>query len=544
MTHRPLLITLALVLSAGPLFAAAPECDGISGVFNVDPDLDGELTTVRLALGLTNPVFVTHAPGDNQRLFVLEQNGSIRLFKNHVLQVAPFMNISAKVACCGERGLLGLAFDPDYQSNGYFYVYYTSVASAPISLGDLVVARYQLDGGNPDVGDSTSGQVIITVPHSSQGNHNGGMIAFGDDGYLYIGTGDGGSACDPEPIPPGNAQNLSATLGKLLRIDPFGSGGLAPDCEDHGGNYTIPADNPFADGAGGDCDEIWAYGLRNPWRWSFDRVTGAIYIGDVGQNVWEEVSCAPAGSTGGENYGWVNMEGDHCPNASCGSQLPCPPAAYQAPIREYNPGGSRAVAGGNVYRGCRMADLHGTYFYADTYKTWIRTFRTAANCNITPLPDLERAVDLDPPGTPAINSIVAWGEDNRGEMYVIDYNEGELFKILPNLNIMELSGPSAAPLIFDAAGGMSWENLQAVSGHNLRFFKIYRGDARTGPFLCIHKQLSTTTAWAGDPDTPSPGDVFYYLATSQDAALNETTAGAASDGTLRVVDPDESGCPL
>jgi glucose/arabinose dehydrogenase len=519
---RPPVPTLALAIaSLLPAAAQAPDCTGISGVFNTDPDLAGELTGFPIASGLAMPLFVAAAPGDNTRLFVVQQTGQIRIIKEGVLLAAPFLDIGPLVACCIEEGLLGLAFHPDYQDNGWFFVYHTN------SSGNNVVARYTVSA-DPDDADETTRAEVITVHHPDFANHNGGMIAFSPlDGRLYIGTGDGGDGCDPGPDE-GNAQSLSSNLGKLLRLDvdalPYGTSG-----------------NPF-DGAIPGNDEIWSYGLRNPWRWSFDRITGAAYIGDVGQVFWEEIDCSPGSSTGGENYGWVPYEGDHCPNASCGTPGSCVLADYVPPIREYERFMQPpcAVMGGYVYRGCRMAALDGTYFYADLCDDFVRTFRTDAACS--DVGSIDRGADLEPGGAITIESIVSFGEDNRGELYLVDQADGEIFKILPEIAILEVSGPGAPQLVVDAGGSFGWELLEEDTAF-VHLHKVYRADGDpTGPFACVH--IGTASSWVGgDPETPGPDQVFYYLITAQTAAGGESTAGARSDGTLRTVDTASSCTP-
>jgi hypothetical protein len=304
------------------------------------------ITTERVASGLSSPIFVTSPPGDLQRLFIVERPGRIVILINGQVLPDPFLDIVGRVLSGGERGLLGLAFHPDYDNNGYFYVNYTNTS------GNTVVSRFEISA-DPDLADSSSEYLLLTIsqPYS---NHNGGMIAFGpNDGYLYIGMGDGGSGGDPQ----NRAQNDGVLLGKMLRIDVDGS---SP--------YGIPPDNPFA-GPGDPLDEIWARGLRNPWRFSFDRQTGDIYIADVGhwrfsfdrqtgdiyiadvgQSQWEEIDYQPASGSGGENYGWRLMEGNHCYNPP----VDCDPGGLTYPIYEYSHGGSPfrcSITGGYVYRG-------------------------------------------------------------------------------------------------------------------------------------------------------------------------------------------------
>jgi glucose/arabinose dehydrogenase len=244
--------------------------------------------------GLSNPIAITNAGDDSGRLFVVLQNGQIIIHDGTRVLSKPFIDISSLVSSGSERGLLSVAFHPNHASNGFFFVTYTNIN------GDTVIARYSVSG-NPNVADPNSANILLTITQPFS-NHNGGQLQFGPDGYLYIGMGDGGSGGDPQ----NNAQNLNTLLGKILRID-----------VDGGFPYVIPPDNPFRETHGA-RDEIWSLGLRNPWRFGFDRLTGDLYLADVGQERWEEVNFQPASSLGGENYGWRLMEGNHCFNPSTG----------------------------------------------------------------------------------------------------------------------------------------------------------------------------------------------------------------------------------
>ncbi len=378
-------------------------CEGVASTPGTG--LDG----IRVASGLTRPLHITAPRLDPSRLFISEQDGFIRILKNGVLLPTPFLDIEDEVSCCGERGLLGLAFDPDYETNGTFYVNVTNNA------GDTEIRRYTVSG-DPDVANPT-GLAILTIEQDFS-NHNGGQLVFGPDGYLYVGMGDGGSGGDPNE----RAQDDGQLLGKMLRIDVD-----AP-------MYAIPPTNPYV-GAGDPLDEIWAKGLRNPFRFSFDRGTGDLYIADVGQNTWEEVNVTPASSTGGENYGWDVFEGNACfeptpPAMSC----PSPPTGFTFPVLTYNHGQGCSVTGGFVYRGCAMPDLHGTYFYSDICSAFIRTFNgvvggVAQN-------QQNRTADVAPGGGLSIGGVSSFGEDARGELYVVDYGggsmgQGEVYKIVP-----------------------------------------------------------------------------------------------------------------
>ena len=288
--------------------------------------------------GFNSPVDIANAGDGSNRLFIVEKGGTIKIIKNGSVLPTPFLNISTFVSSSGERGLLGLAFHPNYSSNGYFYVNYTD------TNGDTRIVRFGTNTSNPDLADPTNRLIILTIAQPFS-NHNAGDLEFGPDGYLYIPMGDGGSANDP-----GNrSQNPQELLGKMLRIDVDGA---AP--------YAIPASNPFV-GNSAVLDEIWALGLRNPWRFSFDRLNGDIWIGDVGQNAWEEVSYQPAASTGGENYGWRCYEGNVPKNLSgCG-----PMSSYTFPVFVAGRSLATSITGGYVYRGTQYPGLVGKYVCCD-----------------------------------------------------------------------------------------------------------------------------------------------------------------------------------
>ncbi len=366
------------------------------------------LSTRRIALGVPQVLFVTAPEGDYQRLFMVQRTGAIRIYDmvSGTMLPTPFLNIASLLETgFNEQGLLGLAFHPDYATNGFFYVNYTSSAG-----GQTRVARYSVSAGNPNVANPASASILLTQAQFAA-NHNGGMLAFGPDGYLYIGLGDGGSGNDPQ----GNGQNINTQLGKLLRIDVDGA---AP--------FTSPPDNPFVGVAG--LDQIWAYGLRNPWRFSFDRVTGDLYIADVGQNAWEEIDFQPASSLGGENYGWRCMEGNSCTGLT---GCTCNSPTLTDPILAYShAGGACSVTGGYVYRGCAMPDMHGLYFYAEFCANTIFSFEYDGVSPVAPAPTNRTSELVPPPGNGGISSISSFGEDAYGEMYICDLN-GEVFKIVP-----------------------------------------------------------------------------------------------------------------
>jgi len=333
-----------------------------------------------VARGLASPIFAGHAGDGSNRLFIVEQRGVIRVL--HPGSSAPtiFLDISSKVAFGGEQGLLGLAFHPDYAGNGRFFVYYTRAGD-----GTIVVAEHKVSL-NPDVARRTE-ITLLTIPHPTNTNHNGGMLAFGHDRYLYIGVGDGGAGNDP----PRNAQNLDLLLGKILRIDvdhPDLAAGTA---------YSSPRDNPFVEGAG--RAEIFAFGMRNPWRFSFDRVTGVQWVADVGQGAREEVDMP---IVNGGNYGWRVYEGFGCTNLD---PPLCDPSRYRFPIFEYpHTGGRCSITGGYVYRGSKAALPGGAYVFGDY-----------CSGEIFAWDGTRQSVLLD-----TAQNIASFGEDERGELYVVD----------------------------------------------------------------------------------------------------------------------------
>jgi glucose/arabinose dehydrogenase len=349
----------------------------------------------RVATGLGPLTYLTAAPGDTSRLFLVEQSGRIRIVENGVLLATPFLDIHSLVSTGGEQGLLGMAFYPDYATSGRFIVSYTSPAGSQPG-GTSVLARYTVSA-DPDVANTSPDRVLLTVdqPYS---NHNGGMITFGPDGFLYFGLGDGGSGGDPN----GTGQDRTDLLGSMLRLDVSGAGG-----------YTIPATNPYAT-SGTFAHELWNYGLRNPWRFSFDRASGDLYIGDVGQDRVEEVDVAPASSGGGENYGWNQVEGNKCYTSGCNLSL------YVAPVSTYTHADGCAVIGGYVYRGSAIPALAGTYFYTDECGGWMRSFKWAGGAATQPL------------SWPALSTSgpQSFGQDARGELYVVT-GGGEAFRIVP-----------------------------------------------------------------------------------------------------------------
>jgi len=338
--------------------------------------------------GLTRPTYVTHAGDD--RLFIVEQPGRIRIFKNGELLAQPFLDITDKVTIDGnEQGLLSVAFHPDYKNNGQFFVDYTRQKD-----GATVIERYTASSGDPDRADDQSGKVILTIAQP-EANHNGGLIKFGPDGYLYVGMGDGGGQGDRHGSI-GNGQDRNSLLGKLLRIDVTNQD-----------TFAIPPTNPFN-------TEVWAYGLRNPWRFSFDRSTGDLYIADVGQNTYEEVNVQAAASAGGENYGWRIMEGLHCFNPQEG----CDQMGLVLPIAEYSHDvGGCSITGGYVYRGLQYPVLDGAYFFADYCTGYIWSLQRNGDQWLM-TKRLESGLQIS-----------SFGEDVNGEIYVINHG-GAVYQVV------------------------------------------------------------------------------------------------------------------
>ncbi len=384
------LAALALLLSTAPGAAlatpqappAAPAGEAVVGGL-----IPGQLQPRLVTGGLASPLYVTNAGDGSGRLFVVEQAGRIRVVKNGALQSGYFLDIHTRVASGGERGLLGLAFDPAFASNGKLFVYYTSDGNNGdgASPGDIVIAEYTASAGHASASASTE-KVLLTIDHSTHSNHNGGMLAFGTDGYLYAGTGDGGGSGDPDE----NGQKTTTLLGKILRIDP-----------DLAGSYTIPGGNPFG-------NAVWAYGLRNPWRFSFDPMAGTIWIADVGQSAYEEVNRQPA-STAAVNYGWDCREGFHAYESTGCS------GTYTQPLLEYSHAFGCSITGGFVYRGSLFDDFVGNYVYGDycSGRLW-----SVTSGGSTPIYHGQTGVNI---------SSFGLGED--GEIYMTDLN-GRLYWIV------------------------------------------------------------------------------------------------------------------
>jgi len=377
------------------------------------PSREGEkattdtLTLTEVCSGIEAPIGVVNAGDGTNRLFIIEQGGKIRVVKESKLLAEPFLDISSKLdkmsGSYSEKGLLGLAFNPQYKTNGKFYIYYSAPASNDGMDHTSVVAEYSVSS-NPDVANTTEKTLLrIDEPES---NHNGGQLAFGKDGCLYIGVGDGGGAGDDHGKT-GNAQNLNTLLGKILRIS------INPEA-----GYSIPTDNPFVNHEG--KHEIWAYGLRNPWRFSFDRLTGDLYCGDVGQDKYEEVNIIEIGA----NYGWRIMEGEHCYNPSSG----CSSNGLALPINEYDHSVGQCVIGGYVYRGQKNKSIQGKYIFAD----WTGPIFMLEEEQGEPTWERQQL-----PVSPSIGRffINSFGEDENGELYICGQPEvgtrvpGKLYRV-------------------------------------------------------------------------------------------------------------------
>lgn len=350
------------------------------------------------ALKFNQPVDIKQAPGDSSRFFVVEQAGVIKVFSNaeNVTSSSTFLDITSKVRSGGERGLLGLAFHPDFKTNGYFFVNYTS--GSPLKT---IIARYKAT--NASQADAASETVLFTF-NQPYDNHNGGSLQFGKDGYLYIATGDGGSGGDPQ----NNAQNLKSLLGKILRVDVNGTAK---------GNYSIPADNPYATNTAGNLPEIYAYGLRNPWRISFDMGSDKLFAGDVGQGEREEIDII----TKGGNYGWRIKEGVDCYNPSSN----CNTEGLIEPVHDYaQTNGDRSITGGYVYRGTALPSLAGKYIYGDYVSGRIWSLELDGDTRKSNTLLMEKK-----------GAISSFGQDTRGEVYYLNYGEGKVMRLVNgNLN--------------------------------------------------------------------------------------------------------------
>ncbi|MHB8881081.1 MAG: PQQ-dependent sugar dehydrogenase [Thermodesulfovibrionales bacterium] len=355
-----------------------------------------DISLIKVSGGLGQPVHITHAGDKSGRLFAVEQDGRIRIIRADRLLLSPFLDIADRVLSGGERGLLSVAFPPGFASSGRFYVNYTRRPD-----GATVIARYRVTG-DPDIADPSSEEVLLVISQPFA-NHNGGQAAFGPDGFLYIGMGDGGSGGDPL----NNAQNHASLLGKMLRINV--ESGAVP--------YGIPPTNPFVQSPGY-LPEIWALGLRNPWRFSFDRQTGDLYIGDVGQNLFEEIDFQPASGTGGENYGWNVMEASQCYQSASCSQ-----AGLVLPVAQYDhTAGDCSVTGGMVYRGQKYPGLRGVYLYGDYCSGRIRGLQEDSG-------SFQNTILFD-----SAFNITTFGDDESGSLYLADQVSGSIYRVIATVS--------------------------------------------------------------------------------------------------------------
>jgi glucose/arabinose dehydrogenase len=374
-----------------------------------------EFSAERVITGLDQPIFVAAPPGD-ARLFVVQRGGLIRIWDGNQLLEPAFLDLTAKVNTGGEGGLLSIAFAPDFATSRAFYVYYTADGAVGGSPLESRISRFRAQAGNPNVAD-TAEKVLLRLNQPFD-NHNGGTVAFGDDDYLYMAFGDGGDQNDPGD----RSQDGTELFGKVIRLD--------VDFTNFNDDYTIPPSNPYASTGDGVRDEIWARGFRNPFRFSFDREEGDLYIGDVGGGAFEEINVEPAGDAGGRNYGWDVLEGPQCRDPDPG-EPPCDDPGFTDPVHAYARFGPscNAVTGGVVYRGS-VPELQGLYVFADYCTSDVWTLEWDGAGGIVGSVDNIRDA-LDPPqGQGTIGSIVAFGEDAEGEVYLVD-GAGEVFKIVP-----------------------------------------------------------------------------------------------------------------
>jgi glucose/arabinose dehydrogenase len=489
-----------------------------------------QLTTVRVAGGFRLLTYVTTAPGDRERIFVTERDtGRVHILRNGTTNPVPFLDVGSRIVAGGERGLLGLAFHPNHQQNGYFYVSYTRVGD-----GASILERFQRV--TADIADPNSGVVMYGPVAQPNTNHNGGGIQFGPDGYLYLGLGDGGfggfnPAC--------HAQDPGIALGKMLRLDmddPIS---------------RVPPSNPFV-GNPAYLPEIWALGLRNPWRWSFDRRTGDLWIADVGQDQWEEVNFAPS-SGGGENYGWKAMEGPSCYSTlNCAPGVPgCNHPDLTLPIWSYSHVGGCSITGGYRYRGAAIPDLDGWYFCADWCSNRIMSLRIDGGA-VTQVVD--RTGELAP-ATGSIRSISSFGEDWDGEILIATAG-GVVWKIVPrsesparDLGFGTLGGNGQIPryevLGSTAAGNTAqcWIRSAAVSAPAAVLFSARNNPTNVAPFgtlvpFPIDFSLVFTTNTEGEVSFTIPGGLPATTLFSQWAVVDAgNRSGIALSNAVEIVYP-------
>lgn len=493
--RKLLLVSLLLV----PLAALAPR--EVPPISNTEPLLfpttppppPHPVALRRVISGLERPTSIVHA-GDG-RLFITEQGGLIRILEGSRLRPEPFLDVRSLVTSGGEQGLLGLAFHPRYAQNGIFFVDYTN------PTGAVTVARYRVSA-DPNRADPGSARVLLTVPKPF-GNHNGGQLAFGPDGYLYVGIGDGGGGGDPMCL----AQQGTTLLGKILRLDVDANADSPPF-------YGIPSSNPFQ-GSHPFPDEIWAFGLRNPWRFSFDRRTGDLYIGDVGQDLREEIDVQPARSSGGQNYGWKTLEGTFCfsTDACPSSTPPCGSPQITLPALEYRhtSEGECSVTGGYVSRGTTLPHAYGFYFFGDLCngRIWSAE-RRGSSWQVRELPQRARF-------------LTTFGEDRSGELYLATL-EGSLYQLVPQhpVDTVGLYDPARSRFLLKNL------HLAGAADRTVRFGPAGRG------------WLPVTGDWNGDGRTT----IGLYDPGTSSFRLKNALAGGAADILVTVVSPSPGALPL
>jgi glucose/arabinose dehydrogenase len=458
------------------------------------------LAVTRVASGFARPVFVTSPPGDLDRLFVIEQHtGLVRIIKRGTVLATPFLNAGGRILTGSERGLLGMAFDPLYASNGYFYLSYTRAGD-----GASIIERFTVSAGNPDVANAASGIVgygPISQPFS---NHNGGGINFGPDGYIYFGLGDGGSGGDPSC----NAQNPASPLGKFVRLDAT----TIP--------FSVPPTNPFV-GNTAYRQEIWSVGWRNPWRWSFDRETGEMFIGDVGQNALEELDYEPAG-TGGRNYGWKIMEGINCfSTAACTSPPACNAPTLVRPFHTIPTSPYCSIIGGYVYRGRNIPQLRGHYIFGDycTGSAWTLRYNNGSFTNL-----VARNTEFG-----SLGNVSSFGEDARGEVYICSLSLGVIFRIVAR------DGGPGQDLGFGRVGSNNetplFEILGRLEAGVSADFSLRRAPANTPAVLVIATSNNPTPIFGGTL-VPYPPELLVGMATDVNGQTSLTVNGGLWPGVF------------
>jgi glucose/arabinose dehydrogenase len=521
---------LSLTLTAAPAAAV---------LFSTDAPTR-PLTVRTVVSGLDGITAIANA-GD-ARLFITEQAGRIRIVQNGAVTAAPYLDIVPLVTSGGERGLLGLAFHPRYAENGLFFIYYNN------KQGDVTIARYQVSA-DPNRANPASGQVLLTIPKPYD-NHNGGGLRFGPDGYLYAGIGDGGSGGDPAC----NAQQGNNLLGKLLRLDVDAHADTPP-------YYGIPADNPFRGGSPLPA-EVWAYGLRNPWRFSFDRKTGDLWIGDVGQGIREEIDVQPAGSPGGQDYGWKIMEGSLCySRGACPASTPvCGSPLFTAPVLEYDHGPECSVTGGYVSRSPSLPNAYGAYFFGDfcSGRVWSAD-RRGAGWQVRVLPT-------------RVGNLSTFGEGSDGELYAASL-DGTLYRIVPQRPVdtpalfdpaparfdfknLDIPGPADLTLAFGVphsgqlpvAGdwngdGRTTVGLYNPANHNFRLKNALRP---TAPpiILTVNAPSATAVPIAGDWDGDGKDTVGLYNPATATFYLKNSLTGSGFDLVFQFGTPGSAWVPI